>query len=389
MSRTERDLRGRAAIVGIAESTLGEVGPGISSLDLIGQATTRALADAGLTLRDVDGLFTHSAFFPLPALTTAEYLGIRPRYLDGTAIGGSSFVGHLWHAAAAIESGQCEVALVTYGSNQRSAGGGLVASGGNLHRSWEAPYRPRQPVTSYALAATRHMYEYGTTREHLAEIAVAARQWAKLNPVAFDQGDLSIQDVLDSRMVSTPLSVRDCCLVTDGGGAVILTSAERATTLPSTPAYVLGVGDATSHTSISQMPDLTTTAAVESARRAYEIAGVGPQQIDVVEVYDAFTINTLLFLEDLGFCAKGEGGNFVSGGAIAPGGRLPVNTNGGGLSYCHPGMYGILLVIEAVRQLRGQAGARQVADHELALVHGNGGTLSSQVTAILGTEATL
>lgn len=389
MGSVSRGLRGTAAIVGVAESDLGEVGPGISSLDLIGQATVRALADAGLTKGDVDGLFTHSAFFGLPAVTTAEYLGIRPRHLDGTATGGSSFVGHLWHAAAAIATGQCEVALVTYGSNQRSLGGGLVTSGASAHRSWEAPYKPRQPVSSYALAAARHMHEFGTTREQLAEVAVAARRWAQLNPVAFEQDDLTIDDVLGARMVSTPLTTRDCCLVTDGGGAVILTSAEKAKDLPRPPVYLLGAGDATWHASISQMPDLTTTAATESSKRAFEVAGVSASDIDIVEVYDAFTINTILFLEDLGFCAKGEGGPFVSGGAIAPGGSLAVNTNGGGLSYCHPGMYGLLLVIEAVRQVRGEAGARQVGAHSLAVVHGNGGTLSSQVTAVLGDASTL
>ncbi len=389
MSAVDRTLRGSAAIVGVAESDLGEVGPGISSLDLIGQATVRALDDAGLTKADVDGIFTHSAFFGLPAVTTAEYLGIRPRHLDGTATGGSSFVGHLWHAAAAIANGQCEVALVTYGSNQRSLGGGLVVSGGSGNRSWEAPYKPRLPVSAYALAAARHMHEFGTTREQLAEVAVAARRWAQLNPVAFERGDLTIEDVLGARMVSTPLTTRDCCLVTDGGGAVILTSAERAKDLPKPSVYLLGAGDATSHMNISQMPDLTTTAAADSSRRAYDVAGVQASDIDVVEVYDAFSINTILFLEDLGFCAKGEGGAFVADGAIAPGGRLAVNTNGGGLSYCHPGMYGLLLVVEAVRQIRGEAGERQVADHALGVVHGNGGTLSSQVTAVLGDASTL
>lgn len=389
MSATERELRGRAAVVGVAESNLGEVGPGVSALDLVGQATGRALADAGLTLGDVDGLFTHSAFFGLPVVTTAEYLGIRPRHLDGTATGGSSFVSHLWHAAATIEAGMCEVALIVYGSIQRSAGGGLVASGGNLQRSWEAPYGPRQPATSYALAAARHMHQFGTTKEHLAEVAVAARRWAQLNPVAFEQSELTVKDVVGARMVSSPLGVRDCCLVTDGGGAVVVTSAERARSLRKKPAYILGAGEATWHTSISQMPDLTVTAASESGARAYDIAGVRPDDIDVVQLYDAFTINTLLFLEDLGFCDKGEAGPFVNDGSIAPGGRLPVNTNGGGLSYCHPGMYGIFTIIEAVRQLRGEAGDRQVPESELALIHANGGTLSSQVTAILGTEGAL
>src|SRR3990170_6287354 len=190
-------------------------------------------------------------------------------------------------------------------------------------------------------------------------------------------------------MISDPLTVRDCCLVTDGGGAYVLTRTERVRDFPKPPAYLLGVGAAHWHRQISSMPDLTVTAAAESGQRAYEMAGLGPQDVDVVELYDAFTINTLLFLEDLGFCGKGEGGAFVSGGRIAPGGRLPVNTNGGGLSCVHPGMYGIFLLVEAVRQLRGEAGDRQQADVHVALAHGNGGQLSSQITAILGTQDTL
>jgi acetyl-CoA acetyltransferase len=283
----------------------------------------------------------------------------------------------------------CDVALITYGSTQRSASGGLVSSGVPLMKSYETPFGPRLPATSYALAAARHMHQYGTTREQLAEVAVAARKWAQLNPVAFDRGDLTIQDVLSSRMVSSPLTVRDCCLVTDGGGAVIVTSAERARSLRKPPAYVLGAAEAHWHKDIFQMPDLTVSAAAESGPRALDIAGMAPSDIDVLQLYDAFTINTLLFLEDLGFCGKGEGGPFVEGGAIAPGGRIPVNTSGGGLSYCHPGMFGIFLIIEAVRQLRGECGDRQVADPHVALVHGNGGMLSSQVTAILGDESTL
>lgn len=241
----------------------------------------------------------------------------------------------------------------------------------------------------YALAAARHMYQYGTTREQLAEVAVAARKWAQLNPKAFKREPLSLQDVLDAPMVSTPLTVRDCCLVTDGGGAVIVTSTERARSLCKPPVYVLSAAEAHWHRNISQMPDLTVTAATESGRRAFAQAGLQPSDVDVVEVYDAFTINTILFLEDLGFCKKGEGGAFVSGGRIAPGGELPVNTNGGGLSYCHPGMDGIFLLIEAARQLRGECGLRQQSGVNVALVHGNGGVLSSEVTALLGSAATL
>ncbi len=380
-------LRGRAAIVGVAESDLGEIEPGFTPLDLVGQATLRALDDAGLKKEDVDGLFSASAYHHMPTLSVGEYLGIRPRYSDATNMGGSSFVSHLFHAAAAMQAGLCEVALITYGSTQRLDGDRLVSGSETL--PYEAPYEPRYPVSMYALAASRHMYQYGTTREQLAEVAVAAREWAKLNPKAFMRGDLSVEDVLNSRMVSSPLSVRDCCLVTDGGGAVIVTGVERARELAKPPVYLLGAGEAHWHRNISQMPDLTVSAAAESGPRAYEMAKLGPGEVKVAMLYDAFTINTVLFLEDLGFCEKGEGGTFVSGGGISPGGDLAVNTNGGGLSYNHPGMYGLLLLVEAARQIRGECGERQVDGANVALVHGNGGVLSSQVTALLGSEETL
>jgi acetyl-CoA acetyltransferase len=254
---------------------------------------------------------------------------------------------------------------------------------------YESPFRPVLPASAYALAASRHMHLYGTTREQLAEVAVAARQWALLNPKAWEREPLTVDQVLGARLVSHPLTVRDCCLVSDGGGALVVTSAARARTLRKPPVFVLGFGEALSHQSISNMPDLSTTAARESGAAAYRMAGLGPKEIDVVELYDAFTLCTLLFLEDLGFCAKGEGGAFVASGAIAPGGALPVNTNGGGLSYCHPGMYGIFVLIEAVRQLRGECGARQASGCHTAIAHGNGGVLSSQCTVILGSADTL
>ena len=386
---TGHDLRGRVAVVGVAESDLGQVAPGLTHFDLIGQATARALKDAGIAKSQVDGFFCASSYMPFATLDAAEYLGIRPRYSDSSNMGGSSFVSHLLHASAAIAAGLCEVALIAYGSTQRSDGGRLVSPTKLL--PWEEAYRPRYPVSMYALAASRHMHEYGTTREQLAEVAVAARAWAQLNPAAFTHGhgQLTVDQVLSSRMISHPLTSRDCCLVTDGGGAVVLTSAERARELRTDPAYLLGAGEAHWHRSMSQMADLTVTAAADSGRRAFEMAGLKPSDVDVVQLYDAFTVNPILFLEDLGFCAKGEGGAFVSGGRIAPGGELPVNTNGGGLAYCHPGMYGIFLIIEAVRQLRGEGGARQQQDVNVALVNGNGGVLSSQATALLGTEAAL
>ena len=380
-------LRGTTSVVGVAESDLGSVDPGLSPLDLAGQATTRALADAGIDKSEVDGLFTASSYYAMAGMDTAEYLGIRPRYLDGSNIGGSSFVSHLLHAASSIASGLCSTALIVYGSTQRSDGGRLVSP--SKPNPYEAPYGPRYPISMYAMAASRHMYQYGTTREQLADVAVAARQWAQLNPAAFAREPLSRQDVLDARMISDPLTTKDCCLVTDGGGAVVLTSTERARDLDVTPIPLLGAGEANWHRNISQMPDLTVTAASESGSRAFEMAGLTPQDVDVVELYDAFTINPILFLEDLGFCRKGEGGPLVSDGVTAPGGRLPVNTNGGGLSYCHPGMYGIFTIIESVRQLRGVCGQRQVEGADIALAHGNGGVLSSEVTAIFGTPNTI
>lgn len=389
---TPKDLRGAAAIVGIAESDLGDVGAERYAIELAGQAAARAVADAGLTMRDIDGLFGCVMGRFMSNLDIGEYLGIRPRYSDSGNIGGSSFISYLYHAAVALQAGLCDAALIVYGSTPRADGHRRQPMTGPIERpNYEAPYRPRHPVSGYSLATARHMHQYGTTREQLAEVAVAARAWAQLNPAAFTygKGPLSVAEVLASKPVCSPLTVRDCCLVTDGGGAVVVTRADRARDLKATPVYLLGAGEAHSHRSISQMPDLTTTCATESSARAYAMAGVGPADIDVLQLYDAFTINTIMFLEDLGFCAKGEGGAFVTGGRIAPGGDLPVNTNGGGLAHCHPGMYGIFALIEAVRQLRGDTGERQTKGAEIALAHGNGGQFSSQVTAILGTGAAL
>ncbi len=379
--------RGGAAIVGAAESDIGQVGPGFNVIDLMAQGITRALDDCGLGLEDVDGLICACTQSRTSPLNLAEYLGISPRYIDGTIIGGSSFMFHIQHAMAALQLGLCNVAVIAYGSTQRSIGR-QNASVREIN-PYETPYRPFLPSTAYALAASRHMHEFGTTREQMAEVAVAARQWALKNPVAWEKNPLTVAEVIAARMVSYPFTVRDICLVTDGGGAIVLVSADRAKSLKKQPVYVLGQGQHITHANISSMPDLTVTGARESGRQAYAMAGLAAQDIDVLELYDAFTINTILFLEDLGFCRKGEGGAFVTGGRIAPGGPLPVNTNGGGLSYCHPGMYGLFLLIEAVRQLRGECGDRQVAGAKTAIAHGNGGVLSSQSTVILGSEATL
>jgi len=379
--------RGGAAIVGAAESDIGQVGPGYNVIDLMAQGITRALDDCGLKLSDVDGLISSCTQSRTSPLNLAEYLGMSPTYIDGTIIGGSSFMFHIQHAMAALQLGLCEVCVIAYGSTQRSIGR-QNASVREIN-PYETPYRPFLPSTAYALAASRHMHEFGTTREQLAEVAVAARQWALKNPVAWEKNPLTVEEVLSARMVSYPFTVRDICLVTDGGGAIVLVSPERAKSLKKKPVYVLGQGQHITHANISSMPDLTVTGALESGRQAYAMAGLAAKDIDVLELYDAFTLNTILFLEDLGFCKKGEGGSFVTGGRIAPGGSLPVNTNGGGLSYCHPGMYGLFLLIEAVRQLRGECGERQVAGANTAIAHGNGGVLSSQSTVIVGTEVTV
>jgi acetyl-CoA acetyltransferase len=379
--------RGSAAIVGVAESDIGAVATGMSPIDLMAQGIFRALTDCGLTLREVDGLFCATTQARTSAMSLVEYLRLPGAYTDSTIVGGSSFEVHVAHAQAAIEAGLCTVAVVTYGSTQRTVGRKHASA--REYNPYETPFRPFLPASAYALAASRHMHEFGTTRDQLAEVAVAARQWALLNPAAWEKKPLTIADVISARPVSDPFTVRDCCLVTDGGGAIVLTSADRARGLKKPPIFVLGAGQAITHASISSMPNLTTTGALQSGQAAYKASGLTAADMNIVALYDAFTINTILFLEDLGFCAKGEGGPFVANGNIAPGGKLAVNTNGGGLSYCHPGMYGLFLLIEAVRQLRGECGARQIARHDTAMVHGNGGVLSAQASIILGTAATL
>ena len=261
--------------------------------------------------------------------------------------------------------------------------------GPNPMAEWEVPYGLQGPVGSYALAASRHMAQFGTTPEQLASIAVRTREWASLNPRAKSRDPLTVDDVLASDVIASPLHKLDCCLVTDGAGAFIVTSAERARSLRRPPVYVLGAATAHDHMMISQMPDLTTTPGAISGPKAFAMAGVKPSEVDVLMGYDSFTITQLLHFEDLGFCAKGEGGPFVDSTDIGPGGSLPTNTNGGGLSYTHPGMYGMFLIVEAVRQLRGECGARQVDGAEIAVAHGSGMVLSCMSTSVLGTEATL
>jgi acetyl-CoA acetyltransferase len=380
-------VRGSVAIVGAAESDIGAVAALMSPIDLMAQGIHRALADAGLNLRDVDGVFCACTQARTSAMSLLEYLGLPEAYTDSTIVGGSSFEIHVAHAHAALEAGLCNVAVVAYGSTQRTVGRRQASV--REYNPYETPFRPFLPASAYAMAASRHMFEFGTTREQLAEVAVAAREWALLNPVAWEKQPLTIADVLNARPISDPFTVRDCCLVTDGGGAIVMTRIDRARGVAKQPVPVLGWGQSITHASISSMPDLTHTGAIQSGAAAYAMAGLAASDIDVLALYDAFTINTILFLEDLGFCPKGEGGRFVQDGRIGPTGDLAVNTNGGGLSYCHPGMYGLFLLIEAVRQLRGECGARQVAAAESAIVHGNGGVLSAQATVILGGPATV
>jgi acetyl-CoA acetyltransferase len=377
-------ISGKTAIVGVAESDeIGKV-PDKPAIMLHAEAARSALAEAGLTKDDVDGLFTAG----VSTLELGEYLGIEPTVTDNTSVGGSSFVIHIAHAAAAIATGRCEVALVTHGESGRSRVGmtGYPSSPQQLRGQFEAPYGLPQPVGAYAMACSRHMHEYGTTKEQLAEIAVATRKWAQLNPKAMMQDPITIDDVLNSRPIAWPFNLLDCCLVTDAGGAYVMTSTERAKSLKQTPAIVMGVGESHDHSMISQMPSYTSFAARTSGKIAMEMAGVKHADLDLAMIYDSFTYTVLLSLEELGFCGKGEGGDFVSGQRTAPGGEFPMNTNGGGLSYTHSGMYGMFAIIEAVRQVRGDyadQGIRQVPDCELALVHGTGGVLSSAGTAVL------
>jgi acetyl-CoA acetyltransferase len=378
--------RGQTAIVGAATFGVGNA-PGYSNFDLAAHASLRALAQCGLKPGDVDGLFCVVMDETLSGLNFAEYLGARTRFNDNCRTGGSSFQIQASVAALALATGQCDVALIAYGSNQRSAAGKLISSARSS--PWEAPYRPLRPISSYAMAAARHMHEFGTTKQQLGEVAIAARKWAQLNPEATMRDELTMQDYLGARMVADPFGIRDCCLVTDGAAAVVMTRADRARDLCMNPAFILGAAHETTHREIAGMPSLTTTGVAEASRRAYAQAGITAADVDVVELYDAFTINTILFLEDMGFCAKGEGGAFVAGGNIAPGGKLPVNTNGGGLSYCHPGMYGLFTMVEATQQIMGVCGDRQQKDVELAIAQGNGGELSSEAVLVLGSGATV
>ena len=379
------DMSRSVAIVGAAESDeIGRV-ENKSSLQHHAEAAYNALEDAGLKMSDVDGLL--SAGFG--TLTLAEYLGIEPTYTDSTAVGGSSFIIHIAHAMAAINAGYCEVALVTHGEAGRSA---RSRAGGNASEpgpQYEAPYGFIGAPINYAMAARRYMHEYGEdyTRQGMAEVAVATRKWANLNPRAyFKDVPMSFEEYHDSRWIAWPFHLPDCCLVTDAGGAYVITSAERARDLPKKPVYVLGAAEGHDHGLISTMPDLTRTWARYSGPKALERAGLTHDDIDLAMIYDSFTYTVLVTLESLGFCGPGEAPEFVANQRTAPGGDFAMNTSGGGLSYTHSGMYGMFLVVEAVKQLRGEAGDRQIDDPKLSLVHGTGGSLSSTGTVVLAVD---
>jgi acetyl-CoA C-acetyltransferase len=377
---------GKVAIAGVYEHPT-RYAPDKTAYQIHAESARGALEDAGLAIGDVDGLFT-SGVGPIGILSLAQHLNLRPDYLDSQGIGGSSFVSHCLHAAAAIEAGLCTVALVTYGSTAASERFAIGTGGGGLGDPadhFEAPFGPTI-VGSYALCAQRHMHEFGTTSEQLAEIAVTMRRHAALNPQAKYREPITVDDVLASRLISSPLHLLDCCMISDGGGAVVLTQRGRARDLKKRPVVILGGAEAVRHHGIGER-DLLDIAARQSGPLALARAGIGHTDVDCCMVYDSYTITVLLTLEALGFCKPGEGGAFCANGRLGLGGELPTNTDGGGLSSNHPGMRGIFLVIEATKQLRGERGPAQVSDAEVALVHGTGGMLGqrhSGVTLILG-----
>ena len=389
------NLRGKTAVVGLAESGCG-IASGWSAMEIMANSVHDALDDAGIKLNEVDGVFAATAFHSMAAMSLSEYLGLKPKFADGSQIGGSSFLSHILTAALALDAGLINVAVVAYGSNQKSIGGFKTISEA---MPYEAQYEPRMPVTAYALAAKRYMHEFGASREDLANVAVSARDWALLNPRAYtyEKGPLTIEDVLSARPIVDPLGKLDCCLVTDGGAAVVMTRSDRAKDTKNTPIYLLGAAMEHHHRMVSEMPDLVRTSAIDSSQRAFKMSSYKATDMDSIQLYDAFTINTLLFLEDLGFWKKGEAIELVKNNNIGPSGSLKVNTNGGGLSCVHPGMYGLFVTLEAIRQLRNSEGDNVgersdggwIDNAKLSVAHGNGGVLSSQVTNVWGVSETL
>jgi len=384
-------IRGKVAIVGAADTEVGKV-PHLGATALCIDAARRAMDNAGISKDQIDGLVTCNSMtepYMYHAEAIAEYLQIFPRYCISANAGGGTTFSSIQHAATAIAAGVCETVLVSLADRLRtglSRDQAKKMQSSTGHPEFETPYGATVPAY-YALIARAHMDKYGTRPEQLAAVAVSGRQHAARNPEAQMRELITVDDVLNSRMIADPLHLLDCSLVSDGGAAIIMTSAERADDFPHDPVYILGAGEGHSHEHISQARSLTTSAAADSGRRAYAMAGLGPGDIDVVQLYDCFTPVVLIELEDLGFCAKGEGGSFVESGATAPGGVLPMNTHGGMLSHCHPGNPGAMFSLtEAVKQLRHEAGDRQVVGAEAALVHAQGGIMSSHATLILGRE---
>jgi acetyl-CoA acetyltransferase len=370
-------------IAGAAETD--EIGrlPGHSTLGLHVEAARNAVADASLTMKDIDGIATVSAPGPVQV---AHALGIYPDWIDGTGIGGTSFLLHVRHAAAAIRAGYAETVLITHGESGRSRVGApprrmdLASPPGQF----EIPYGTLGPTTMFTLPLLRYMKDYGLTHEQLAYVAVAQRQWAAKNPRAMFRDVITVEDVLASRMVAYPFHLLECCLVTDGGGALVVTSAERAADFPRPPVHVLGTGEASETPMISQMIDFTESRMFRQAgRKAFAEAGITVADVDHLMIYDAFAHVPIYGLEALGFVGKGEAGPFIAGGNTEPGGALPLNTNGGGLSYTHTGMYGVFAIQEGVRQLRGEAAA-QVESPDISVIVGNGGMFSSCGVLVLG-----
>ena len=379
------DLSRKAAIVGVDESNeIGRVA-NKSRMQLGSEAAFNALDDAGLSLSDVDGLFIAG---PSP-YSMAEYMGFTPKYTDGTNVGGSSFIIHVEHALSAINSGLMDVAVIIHGEAGRSTRAYPGDDPNMSGAQYEDPYGFVIAPHGYATACSRYMNEFGEdrTRQALAEIAVATRKWAQLNPKAFIQDPMSFEDYHDSRWISWPFHLFDCCLVTDGGGATVIASAAAARNTKKKPVWILGSAEGHDHgDGIGQQADLCSTIARETGPRALSMAGLTHSDIDLAMIYDSFTYTVLITLESLGFCGRGEGPDFVANQRTAPGGDFPMNTNGGGLSYCHTGMYGMFLLLEATRQLRGECGDRQVPDAKTCLVNGTGGTLSSTGTLVLASD---
>jgi acetyl-CoA acetyltransferase len=377
----------QVAIVGAALSDVGRV-PEKTALQLIHQAAVRALDDCGLDKGDIQGFGAHGV--TLPPVEVSEQLGLRPVWVDSTNVGGSSWEVMAQHAAAAIACGEIDVALLTYGSTARSdakrgsrAAATAVNRGGPLQ--FDVPYG-HTLIAKYAMVAQRHMHQYGTTAEQLAEVAVAAHEWAAMNPEAFDQRRLTVDDVQSAPMLATPFTALHCCLRTDGGGAVVLASERVARGCRKDPVWILGAAHEASHVNMSQWDDLTVSPCARTGPRAFGQAGVTAADIDVAQLYDSFTSTLLLTLEGLGFCGVGEGGPFAADGHLRPGGSLPVNTDGGGLAACHPGMRGMFLLVEGVRQLRGECGARQVPGARLCAINATGGFFSAVSTMVLGSD---